>query len=215
VGSGPSGGLAMLTADPSGSYSTGSASGDNALTFALAWGERLTSELPAALEASHRFAAAARAFDRADEWHLDDTHIAASFRAMWTANASVVWAASQVERWLVRLARETGEPAPVPVPDLKTLRDALEHLDEAIFDDDNYAYANRHDARTKQRTRALERLGPFAIASWMPEGPLFNLIDPAQLNAPGRQLGDRLSSMLDVMAEDYATQEAIDRIHGK
>jgi len=205
----------MITADSSGSYSTGSAGGDNALTFALAWGERLASELPAALEASRSFASAARAFDRADEWPLDDTHIAESFRAMWTANASVVWTASQVERWLVRLARETGEPAPVPVPNLKTLRDALEHLDEAIFDDGNYAHADRSDERVKQRTRALARLGPFAIASWKPGGPLFDLIDPAQLHDLGRQLSARLSSMLDEMAEDYATQEAIDRIRGK
>jgi hypothetical protein len=204
-----------LVPDLSGSVTTGSPNGDNALMFSLAWGERLTAELPRAIQASHDFATAVRAYDRGDDWGLSDDSLAEGFRAMWTANAAVVWTASQVERWLVRLAREVGEPEPEPDADLKTLRDALEHLDEAVFDDDDHAYADRSNKRTKQVTRALHRLEPFAIASWRPGGPLFNLIDVDQLRTLGRRLGDRLSAMLDDVAEDAAVQEAIDRMRQK
>lgn len=204
-----------LTPNLSGSVSTGSADGDNALMFALAWGERLSAELPKAIQASREFAEAVRAYDRGDEWGLGDDSLAEGFRGMWTANATVVWTASQVERWLVRLAREAGDAEPEPVPDLKSLRDALEHLDEAVFDDNDYAHADRSDSRKKTVTRALHRLGPLAIASWSPDGPLFNLIDTDRIRSFGSQLSNRLSAMLDELAEDYAVQEALDRVRGK
>lgn len=201
----------MLTVDLGGNFSTGSAAGDHALLFAQTWAERLAEELRDAIAASERLVRDDRAFERMEDWSPSEDDVARSFRRMWSANAAVVWTGYQAERWLTRLARELGEPQPTPVAQLRTLRNALEHLDSALFDDAGTARADPSD-RTAAALRALDGL---RVQSWDPSGPLFALVDVEALRRLSREVTDRLYGLLDDVAEDYMVQAEIDRLRGK
>ncbi|MEV6900281.1 hypothetical protein [Amycolatopsis sp. NPDC051372] len=70
-------------------------------------------------------------FDRADGWSSAGDERSKAFRQLWAETHLLVWSARQLESWVARLATERGEPVPTEDPWLKTLRDALEHLNEA------------------------------------------------------------------------------------
>ncbi|MER7901571.1 hypothetical protein ABTX62_37445 [Streptomyces sp. NPDC096046] len=59
-----------------------------------------------------------------------------NFRAQWAEEHQLVWAAHQLERWDARLRRERGQEPRREDPFLKDVRDALEHLDEVDFAQD-------------------------------------------------------------------------------
>lgn len=201
----------MLSGSLSGNLSTGSAASDYVLLFARTWTERLADELPAAISASTRLVEDDRAFGRMEDWSPSEDAVALSFRRMWAANASVVWTGYQAQRWLRRLARELGEEPPEEVPFFKSLRDALEHLDSALFDDTGTAVTDPID----RRQTGLKRIGGPSVQSWNPGGPLFALVDVDALRLLSRELSDRLKGLLDDMAEDYVVQAEIDRMRGK
>ena len=201
----------MLTGSLSGNFSTGSAAGDHALLFARTWAERLTAELPAAIHASQRLVDDDRAFERMEDWSPSEDDVALSFRRMWAANAAVVWTGYQAQRWVRRLARELGEEPPAEVPFLKSLRDALEHLDSALFDDTGTAVTDPVDTRQT----GLKKIGGLRVQSWAPGEPLFALVDVDELRRLSAALTDRLQVLLDDIAEDYVVQAEIDRMRGK
>ncbi|MFJ4075959.1 hypothetical protein [Curtobacterium sp. NPDC089991] len=200
-----------LRVDLGGNLSTGSPAGDHALFFARTWAERLADELPAAISASTALIKDDRAFERMEDWSPSEDDVARSFRRMWAANASVVWTGYQAQRWLRRLARELDEEPPDEVPSLKSLRDALEHLDSALFDDTGTAVTDPVD----RRQTGLKKIGGLRVESWDPGGPLFALVDVAALRRLSQGITDRLHSLLNEVAEDYAVQAEIDRLRGK
>jgi hypothetical protein len=102
----------------------------------LAWAEevrRLIGELYA-VRKEHWDLLAAQ--ERSEDWSPSDEMIARAFRRHWVASHQVVWAAYQLNRWAARDARDSGREVPAADAVLKNLRDALEHLDEAEWQDD-------------------------------------------------------------------------------
>ncbi len=69
-----------------------------------------------------------------EEWSPTGEDIERNFRVRWTEEHTLVWGAHQLEQWTRRLAIERGEDAPDPDAVLATVRNALEHLNEANFD---------------------------------------------------------------------------------
>jgi hypothetical protein len=108
-----------------------------------------------------------------EDWSPTELDLARNFRAQWAEEQTLVWAAHQVERWARRLAKERGEPAPPPDKVLANVRNALEHLDEAEFDD---SYAVPGD-----RSRSLRALPNGRLAIELGDRLAFGLIDVDEL----------------------------------
>jgi hypothetical protein len=200
----------MTTADLNGEFSTGSPSGDHALLFAHTRTERLADGLPLAIAASERFMGDSRNFERMEDWSPSRDDLERSFRRMWSENATVVWISYQAQRWLARLALETGGDKPDEVESLRLLRNALEHLDTALFDESGMASADPN----KKSAWSLRELGGLSVQSWAAGGPLFALVDVDSLRRLSRELTDTLHALADTIAEDYFVQQEIDRRRG-
>jgi hypothetical protein len=65
-----------------------------------------------------------------------DEDLQRNFRVRWTEEHMLIWAAHQLERWIKRLAIDRGEPSPTPDPVLADVRNAMEHLYDADFDEE-------------------------------------------------------------------------------
>jgi hypothetical protein len=179
--------------------------------FARTWAERLAEELPLAIATSRQLVRDSRDADRLEDWSPTEDDLERSFRQMWAANATVVWTGYQAQRWLARLAREIDEPVPLEIEPLKVLRNALEHLDTALFDEDGVATADPTD----KGAWSLRALGALPVQSWAPDGPLFALVDVGALQRLSGEILGRLGALMDAIAEDYFVQQEIDRRLGK
>ncbi len=107
---------------------------DTLLTLAIAWGEAVVRQISVARSAQAEYHNAIRAADRAEDWSPTDVSLHERFRNVWTAHSTLVWMSFQLERWTHRLYSERGRESPTSLPLLRNLRNALEHLDEAILD---------------------------------------------------------------------------------
>jgi hypothetical protein len=116
--------------------------------------------------------------DRGDEGAPTDYDFYDSFRRLWAAQHHLVWAANQLERWTRRLAQERREPEPVPDALLTDLRNALEHLDEAVIEGDGTT-ATAGD--NPKQNKSLRRLPDSQLLIGTGGLGLFQLVDPAEL----------------------------------
>lgn len=114
-----------------------------------------------------------RNYERMEDWSPAEADLAKNFRAQWAEEQTLVWAAHQVERWARRLAKERGKPASPPDKVLANVRNALEHLDEAQFDDGH--------AVPGDRSWSLEALPNSRLAIETGERLAFDLIDVDEL----------------------------------
>ena len=121
-----------------------------------------------------------RAYERMEDYSPDELDLARSFRAQWTEEQTLVWAAHQVERWARRLAEERGQEPPPRDRVLADLRNALEHLDEAEFEG--------HHAVPSHRSWSLRALPDSRLLiATRDAGLAFGLIDVNELES--RALG--------------------------
>lgn len=198
-----------------GSFRTNSVNGDYALLFARAWSERLEGELAASVEATRSLDAMWRAYDHGDDW-IDQFALDKAFRTKWSADATVIWTARHVDRWTAKLAQMTGQPEPVPVPALRTLRNALEHLDEAVFDEDeDDGYATVPPTATRKKFALADLPNGRLLIGTEASAKLYGLIEVDALRELASTLTARLDGLMDEMASDYYAQQIIDERRGK
>jgi hypothetical protein len=107
---------------------------DTCRSFVQMWAEAVMLQVERVRQIRRKANADGRAYERMEDWSPDALDLARTFRAQWTEEQTLVWAAHQVERWARRLAEERGEEPPPRDQVLADLRNALEHLDEAEFD---------------------------------------------------------------------------------
>lgn len=147
-------------------------------TFVDVWADEVRRLVPQVKELREAHDRDSRAMDYGEDWSPDEHDMYASWRRLWAAQHHLVWAANQLERWVSRLATERGTPVPEPDAVLADLRNALEHLDEAVLDDD-HALASAGD--NPKANRSLRNL-PGAKLHIGTGGPrLFDLIDSAEI----------------------------------
>jgi hypothetical protein len=150
-------------------------------------------------------------FDRADNgWSPAADERSRAFRTLWAEAHLLVWSARQLEVWVVRLAKERAELAPAEDPWLKTLRDALEHLNEAKFRNgqavpgrlalDTVAAGRKW---TKPLWKALLALPERSLETCVvDDGRLFGLVEPERLEKAAYEALERIESeRLDYAAE--------------
>jgi hypothetical protein len=195
----------------SGNFSTPTWAGDFSLLFARTWAERLQAQLPVVRAASQKLHRIDRQIERMEDWSPNESEYEEAFRALWSECVLSVWIADGLHRWLTLLSKELGEEAPPEVPELRNLRNALMHLDEASFDEEG---PHAGDGRGNRSLRELPG-GRIFVQSWSTGSPLFTLIDVDALERMSRGLLDRLEWELNRMAEDYVVQEEIDRRVGR
>ena len=141
------------------------------ITFVRAWAESTLRQVERVREVRQEAALLNRQLDR--EWDGDRAKaLEPLWRQNWTEEHSLVWALHQLERWVSRLARERGLEPREPDADLRDLRNALEHLDDAVLERGHLAEAGEDP----KRNRSLRRLPgeKIAIATG---GRLFGTLD--------------------------------------
>lgn len=139
-----------------------------------------------------------------------------AFRTKWTADATVIWTARHVDRWTAKLAQLTGQPEPVPVPALRTLRNALEHLDEAVFDEDeDDGYATVPPTATRKKFALADLPNGRLLVGTEAVAKFYGLIEVDALRELASTLTARLDGLMDELASDYYAQQIIDERRGK
>jgi hypothetical protein len=151
---------------------------ETARHFVRVWAEAVIRQARRTREARQVSADNARAHDRGEDFSPGSEHLELDFRTQWAEEHLLVWCAHQLERWRGRLARERGEEPPPENQNLKLARDALEHLDEAAFADDEA----RSPAATGFAGRALRGLPEQRLRLSLDGDHLFEVLNPERLD---------------------------------
>ena len=164
-------------------------------TFVQMWAEAVARQVQRVKELRAKAARDGRNYERNEDWSPTSDDLAQNFRAQWTEEQTLVWAAHQLERWVKRLAEARGHESPPSDEVLANLRNALEHLDEAEFTSqggstpgaiDGWVYSYIESAVPGQgkKNRSLRALPSSSLNISTPEGvgpPAFGLIDVEEL----------------------------------
>lgn len=151
---------------------------ETARHFVRVWAEAVIRQARRTREARKDSADNSRAYDLAEDFSPGLEQLELDFRTQWPEEHLLVWCAYQLERWRGRLARERGEEPPPENQDLKLARDALEHLDEAAFADDEA----RSPAKRGAAGRALRGLPAQRLRLALGGASLFEVLDPERLD---------------------------------
>jgi hypothetical protein len=130
-----------------------------------------------------------------------------NFRVMWAEEHTLIWAAHQLERWNKRLAFENGRKPPEPDAVLANVRNALEHLDEADFEDYHAVPGDLGD------NRSLRALGGLPLTIGTSIGG--NLISPQELEKRALAVVERIADEEYAKEMGYIEQSLIDELRGK
>lgn len=158
------------------------------VTLVRAWAESTLRQVERVREVREQAARLNRQLDR--EWDRDlARQLEPLWRQNWTEEHSLVWALHQLERWTSRLARERGLELSEPDAELRDLRNALEHLDEAVLVQGHLAEAGVEP----KKNRSLRRLPAESIAI-ATGGRLFGTLALQDLEVTARQHFERMET---------------------
>ena len=129
-----------------------------------------------------------------EDWSPTEADLMRNFRSQWAEEHTLVLAAHQVERWAARLAKQRGQEPPPRDRKLADLRNALEHLDEAEFQEGLAVPGDK-------KSQALKALPGSQLALVTGHRRAFGLIDVEELEA--RALG-AVSAVEDELTEEAA-----------
>ncbi|MCZ2826027.1 MULTISPECIES: hypothetical protein [unclassified Modestobacter] len=169
---------------------------ETAQWFVDVWADEVRGRVRDVREDRKRFDDLDHAYERG-EWTITERDLLTRGQQLWVAQHHLVWATNQLEQWVRRLARERGKPEAEPDPVLTALRDALEHLDDAVLDEDIAS------AGPGKGNRALRRLpGSQLYIGTFGSHRMFGLVDPEDIERRALAIvttADRLEQQ----AEDY------------
>lgn len=131
---------------------------EQAQFFIRTWAEAVLRQAARARTIRHTAEQDSRNYDRMEDWSPPAYVLEENFRTQWAEEHQLIWVAHQLERWDARLRRERGQrPRPKDLF-LKTLRDALEHLDDAEFVNGQAVAPPILTKEDKSKGRALRNL---------------------------------------------------------
>lgn len=170
---------------------------DVVLSLAVSWAGAVREQLDNVRKRVKNFHNVSNMYERMDGDVTTD-HLAASWQAAWTAEALLVISADNLERWIKRLHLDRGREPKTPLPLLRKLRNAIEHMDESEFDDEEWI------ARpTKSQSRGLGALPDASLSiSVGSHDKVFGLITLDELQSIVDSLVNELERELDDYAED-------------
>jgi hypothetical protein len=151
-----------------------------------AWAESTLRQVERVREVKQDAAELNRQLDR--DWDEDQAKLLESlWRRNWTEEHALVWSLHQLERWWSRLALERSSEPPEANASLRDLRNALEHLDDAVLDPGHLAEAG-DDLSVNRSLRRLPG-GRLLIATG---GKLFGILSLDELEEIARDHFDRM-----------------------
>lgn len=179
---------------------------DVVLSLAVSWAGAVREQLRTVKERVRNYHDVDSMYERMDG-DITMDHLAASWQAAWTAEALLVISADNLERWIKRLHTERGRQPRPPQPQLRTLRNAIEHMDESEFDEDEWV------ARPgKSQDRGLGALPNASLSiSVGSREKVFGLIGHDELQGIVNALLDELDRELNEYAEDTIAFHQEDR----
>lgn len=179
---------------------------DVILSLAVSWAGAVREQLHNVKERVTNYHNVDNMYERMDGDVTMD-HLAASWRAAWTAEALLVISADNLERWIKRLHTERGRQPLAPHPQLRALRNAIEHMDESEFDDDEWV------ARPgRSQGRGLGALPDASLSISVGSGDkAFGLISHDELQGIVNALLDELEREQSDYAEDLIAFHREDR----
>jgi hypothetical protein len=174
---------------------------DLPLMLARGWAEASMRLLQEASAMRKEYRALDRAYERMDIEGLSESDLLDKIRRIWIAESMLVHAASSLEIWMAKLYRTRRRKPRPQVAYLRQLRNALEHLEEADFDDEGWIAT----ARTAQGARrGIGALPEAKLEVGLgPDGLLFGVIAPAELHSLVDDLVRELDRELDEYAQDW------------
>ncbi|MDV5143185.1 hypothetical protein R1T08_02385 [Streptomyces sp. SBC-4] len=120
------------------------------------WARSVQRDAHSYYQAASKAAWIDRAIDYNEEWSPTEAHLARAIEDVWVRGYRLVMATYQMERWLQAHQQITGANEQ-PDDQLKMLRNAIEHLDEASFTD-LAAQRGPLDPKNKNKKWALDKL---------------------------------------------------------
>ena len=178
---------------------------DETANLTRTWAEAVVRQVSAVRAIRQKDAQQSRDYDRAEEWSGSEVELQQTYRERWAAEHTLIWAAYQLQRWTIRLAREIRDDHrrrriaealdASEDPLLKDLRNALEHLDDAVLGD---LHASA-DGTPATANRSLRRLPGQVVPRWIGGDKAFGLIDPDEL----QHRAEAVVSALDAESEAY------------
>ena len=81
---------------------------EDCLMFVRAWAEAALRQVGRVREIRTTSEVNSRNYDRNEDWSPTEDDLARDFRALWTEEHALVWAAYQLERWTHRLQEKRG-----------------------------------------------------------------------------------------------------------
>lgn len=134
----------------------------HAVMFVRTWAEAVLRQVERARDARNKWRQDNRNWERMEDWSPTEQDVDKSFRRMWAEEHMLIWTAYQLEQWQEHLAVQQGTEPPERDEKLRLLRNALEHLSEATFDE---SHAVVPPTATPKQFPALRKLGGLAISS--------------------------------------------------
>lgn len=176
---------------------------DVPLHFARAWAESTVRML----ETSQVKRAALRDRERenaeSDLDQVSDPFLQRAEREAWTTECLLILSAAQLETWIAKLYRVRERKAPKPIPALSALRNAIEHLEESMFDEEEFVARPKNPMARKRGVGALP--GGELSLYVSDDEKLLGVITPDELDALARGLLEELAREDDEWMADIIT----------
>lgn len=186
----------------SGTLNTFDADGDDvALMLARSWADSTFEMLELSRKRRSNYHWISKAYDRMDGDAVDLAMLQRSIREVWSTDCLLIISAANLEAWTRKLYRSRRRREPEPIENLKRLRNAIEHLDEADIDEETWTATARTSKAVKSGIGALpnQKLGVGVSG----DGLLFGVMSHDDLEKLVNGLLDELSQELDDYARDW------------
>lgn len=174
---------------------------DLPLMMAKSWAAQTSELLALAKQRRKTFRAVDNMYERNDGDGITAEAVGEALRSAWTTETLLVFSASQLEIWTAKLYRARQRRAAPPHPHLTALRNALAHLEEADFDDENWIATPRKAVSAKCGIGALPDAELFIGLSG--DGKLFGVLTHSELEALVERLLGELAQELDDYGSDW------------
>ncbi len=154
---------------------------DIPLMLARSWADSTFQMLKLSREKRATYRAVSRAYDRMDGDYIDLESVQRAVREVWSTDCLLIISAANLEAWTRKLYRARRRRVPAPLENLKRLRNAIEHLDEAELDEETWTATARTAAA---RTRGIGALPNQELAIGVSgNGLLFGVMSYADLES--------------------------------
>jgi len=124
-----------------------------------------------------------------------------ALRRVWSTDCLLILSASNLESWVRKLYRARRRRVPESLPNLKQLRNAIEHLDEAELDEESWTASARTKSSEKHGIGSLPNQSlALGITG---DGKLFGVITHNELETLVHSLLRELADELDDYAQSW------------